>query len=70
VNTLAPGFTDTDMAAPILSNPEGRQFAESASAFNRVGQPDDIADAAASLASQDGRWATGQYLDATGGVRL
>lgn len=27
VNTLAPGFTDTDMAAPILSNPQGREYA-------------------------------------------
>ncbi|HTS11153.1 MAG TPA: SDR family oxidoreductase [Candidatus Limnocylindrales bacterium] len=70
VNSLAPGFTDTDMAADILGNPQGREFASSASAFNRVGQPDDIADAAAFLASNDGRWVTGQYLDATGGARL
>jgi 3-oxoacyl-[acyl-carrier protein] reductase len=70
VNTLAPGFTDTDMAADILSNPQGLEFAKSVSAFNRVGRPDDIADAAAFLASHDGRWVTGQYLDATGGARL
>lgn len=70
VNSLAPGFTDTDMTADILSNPQGLEFAKSASAFNRVGQPDDIADAAAFLASHDGRWVTGQYLDVTGGVRL
>jgi NAD(P)-dependent dehydrogenase (short-subunit alcohol dehydrogenase family) len=70
VNTLAPGFTDTDMAADILNNPQGLEFAKSVSAFNRVGQPDDIADAASFLASHDGRWVTGQYLDATGGARL
>jgi len=70
VNTLAPGFTDTDMAASVLSNPQGREYASSISAFNRVGQPDDIADAAAFLASHDGRWVTGHYLDATGGARL
>jgi 3-oxoacyl-[acyl-carrier protein] reductase len=70
VNSLAPGFTDTDMAADILRSPQGRQYASSASAFNRVGQPDDIADAAAFLASHDGRWVTGQYLDVTGGARL
>lgn len=70
VNSLAPGFTDTDMAAEILNNPQGREYASSVSAFNRVGQPDDIADAAAFLASHDGRWVTGQYIDATGGARL
>jgi 3-oxoacyl-[acyl-carrier protein] reductase len=70
VNTLAPGFTETDMAASVLSNPQGREYASSISAFNRVGQPDDIADAAAFLASHDGRWVTGHYLDATGGARL
>jgi len=70
VNSLAPGFTDTDMAADILSNSQGRAYASSASTFNRVGQPDDIADAAAFLASHDGRWVTGQYLDVTGGARL
>lgn len=70
VNSLAPGFTETDMAADILSDPKGREFASSASTFNRVGQPSDIADAAAFLASHDGRWVTGQYLDATGGARL
>ncbi len=70
VNSLAPGFTETDMAADILSDPKGRQFASSASALGRVGQPDDIADAAAFLASHDGRWVTGQYLDVTGGALL
>jgi 3-oxoacyl-[acyl-carrier protein] reductase len=70
VNTLAPGFTDTDMAADVLSNPQTLEFAKSASAFNRVGQPAEIADAAAFLASNDGRWVTGHYLDVTGGARL
>jgi len=70
VNSLAPGFTETDMAAPILNNPQARAYASSLSAFNRVGQPDDIADAAAFLASHDGRWVTGQYIDATGGAQL
>jgi 3-oxoacyl-[acyl-carrier protein] reductase len=70
VNSLAPGFTDTDMAADILSDPKGRQYASSVSAFGRIGQPDDIADAAAFLASHDGRWVTGQYIDATGGAQL
>jgi NAD(P)-dependent dehydrogenase (short-subunit alcohol dehydrogenase family) len=70
VNSLAPGFTETDMAADILSDPARRQYASSISALGRVGQPDDIADAAAFLASHDGRWVTGQYIDVTGGAHL
>jgi 3-oxoacyl-[acyl-carrier protein] reductase len=40
------------------------------SAFNRVGEPADIADVVAFVASDDARWVTGQYLDATGGSLL
>jgi NAD(P)-dependent dehydrogenase (short-subunit alcohol dehydrogenase family) len=70
VNTLAPGFTETDMTSELFSRPEARQFAASVSALGRIGQPDDIAAAAAFLASDDGRWVTGQYIDATGGAQL
>jgi NAD(P)-dependent dehydrogenase (short-subunit alcohol dehydrogenase family) len=70
VNSLAPGFVETDMSARFLSDPESRQVASSLSAFGRIGQPVDIADVAAFLASHDGRWVTGQYIDATGGSQL
>jgi NAD(P)-dependent dehydrogenase (short-subunit alcohol dehydrogenase family) len=70
VNSLAPGFIETDMSRQLLSKPEVRQFAASISALGRIGRPDDIADAAAFLASHDGRWVTGQYIDATGGSQL
>ena len=69
VNTLAPGATETDMNAKRLSDPQFRQFATSV-ALGRIGQPDDIADVAAFLASNDARWVTGQYIDATGGAQL
>jgi NAD(P)-dependent dehydrogenase (short-subunit alcohol dehydrogenase family) len=58
------------MSRQLLSKPEVRQFAASISALGRIGRPDDIADAAAFLASHDGRWVTGQYIDATGGSQL
>jgi 3-oxoacyl-[acyl-carrier protein] reductase len=70
VNTLAPGVVETDMSAGFLSDPQFRQFASSLSALGRIGQPEDIADVAAFLASRDGRWVTGQYIDATGGSQL
>jgi len=70
VNSLAPGVIDTDMTAEFLSNIDTRKWAASLSTLGRVGRPDDIADAAAFLASNDARWITGQYVDATGGSQL
>jgi 3-oxoacyl-[acyl-carrier protein] reductase len=70
VNSLAPGVTDTDMNTQRLNDPQFKQFAVSLSALGRIGQPEDIAGAAAFLASDDARWVTGQYLDATGGAQL
>ncbi|MEH1997656.1 MAG: SDR family oxidoreductase [Nostoc sp.] len=70
VNSLAPGIIDTEMNAEILSDEASQKFAASLSALGRVGQPSDVADAAAFLASSDSRWVTGQYLDVTGGSNL
>jgi NAD(P)-dependent dehydrogenase (short-subunit alcohol dehydrogenase family) len=67
VNSLAPGIIDTDMNADMLADAGHAKFAASVSAFNRVGKPEDIADVAAFLASDDSRWVTGQVIDATGG---
>lgn len=70
VNAVMPGIVDTDINASWLHTPEGRQHAEGMSALGRVGEPSDIADIVAFLASPDGRWVTGQMLDATGGSHL
>jgi NAD(P)-dependent dehydrogenase (short-subunit alcohol dehydrogenase family) len=71
VNTLAPGLVDTDMNADWLrTSDEARAEGAAMSAFNRVGEPDDIAGAVAFLASDDARWVTGHYLDVTGGSLL
>jgi 3-oxoacyl-[acyl-carrier protein] reductase len=37
--------------------------------LGRIGQPDDIADVAVFLASNDSRWLTGEVLLASGGLR-
>ncbi|WP_262705605.1 MULTISPECIES: SDR family oxidoreductase [Streptomyces] len=69
VNSVAPGITETEANA-WLADPGARTHAESYSAFKRVGQPTDIADIVAFLASDDARWITGQDIDATGGSLL
>jgi 3-oxoacyl-[acyl-carrier protein] reductase len=63
VNALSPGFTDTDLLPD-----RDREVAAAASPFGRVGQPEDVADAAVFLAGDGGRWITGQNIAAGGGV--
>jgi len=70
VNTVMPGVTETDMNAAWIKLPEARAGAEAMSVFSRVGQPADVADVIAFLASNEARWITGQVIDATGGTRL
>jgi 3-oxoacyl-[acyl-carrier protein] reductase len=68
VNTVAPGIIDTDNNADWLrSSDEAWAQASSISALGRVGTPADVADVVAFLASDEGRWVTGHWMDATGG---
>jgi 3-oxoacyl-[acyl-carrier protein] reductase len=69
VNVVAPGVVDTDMNAHWLrGNDDAR--AAAASAFGRLGEPEDVAAVVAFAASDDARFVTGQFLDATGGSVL
>lgn len=70
VNTLAPGWTATDMNADVLADPEMRQQISSLTTLGRIGSVDDIASVAAFLASPDSGWVTGQYIEASGGFKL
>ncbi len=70
VNAVMPGVTETGMNASWITIPEARAQAEALSVFSRVGQPNDVADIIAFLASDEARWTTGQVIDATGGARL
>ncbi|MEU6949252.1 SDR family oxidoreductase [Streptomyces sp. NPDC046316] len=68
VNAVAPGIVDTDVNADWLrGNEEAWAGAAALSTLGKVGTPADIADVVAFLASHDGRWVTGQWIDATGG---
>jgi 3-oxoacyl-[acyl-carrier protein] reductase len=71
VNAVAPGIVDVDSnAAWLRDDPAQLAFWGSFSAFGRIGQPADIAEVVAFLASPGGRWITGQCIDATGGAHL
>lgn len=60
----------TEMNAGTLQDPNGQKFAAGLSTFNRWGEPEDVGDMAAFLASSDSRWVTGQLIDASGGSHL
>ncbi len=71
VNALNPGMIETEgvhAAGFIGSDFEKKAVAETP--FGRIGQPKDIADAAAFLASDDSAWISGQAIQAAGGYRL
>lgn len=65
VNIVSPGFTDTEMLA---DNPQFKEMGAKMSPLGRLGQPQDIADVVAFLVSEQGRWITGQNIQAGGGV--
>ncbi|MFB6724195.1 SDR family oxidoreductase [Kribbella sp. NPDC056345] len=69
VNTVAPGIVETEMNG-WLADPDAARAAAAYSVFDAVGQPADVADVVAFVASGDARWVTGQTLDATGGSQL
>jgi len=67
VNGVAPGTTATDMYNNGLPD-EAKQAYVARTALGRVGEPGDIAAVIAFLASEDGRWVTGQTIRADGGI--
>jgi len=69
VNSLAPGVTDTRINAAWL-NDDAKRYISGQTALGRVGMPEDLAGVAAFLASDDSRWVTGQFIEASGGLRL
>ncbi len=68
VNSVAPGITRNDN--PLFNIPEAVTQMAALSTFNRVGEPADVADVVAFLASPQARWTTGSFVDASGGTLL
>ncbi len=66
VNTLSPGFIDTDM---VLKIPQGhRQSIIESIPVGRIGTPDDIARAVVFLVADDAGYITGTELSVNGGI--
>ncbi len=70
VNTVNPGVILTDMTSAWTSAPEAMAGLEAITALGRIGRPEDVADVVGFLAGPQGRWVTGQTIDASGGTYL
>lgn len=68
VNSVAPGITRN--GNPLFDIPEAVEAMAALSTFNRVGEPQDVADVVAFLVSDEARWVTGSFVDASGGTLL
>jgi NAD(P)-dependent dehydrogenase (short-subunit alcohol dehydrogenase family) len=72
VNCVSPGTTETDATAEWIQEQGERIMRQYplARGLNRLGQPADIANAVAFLASQRAEWITGQVLSVNGGYSM
>ena len=66
VNAIAPGFIETDMT-DVLSD-KVKEASEAQIPLGHFGKPEDVAAAAAFLASEEARYITGQVLHVDGGM--
>jgi len=65
VNTVAPGFLDTEMTASLI--PEQREQIARRSALHRIAEVDDVANAVEFLLSDKARNITGTMLTVDAG---
>ncbi len=69
VNTIAPGAIETDFGGgTVRDNANVNAFIASQTALGRVGLPDDIGGAIASLLSDHSRWVNAQRIEVSGGM--
>lgn len=67
-NAIAPGFFDTDMAAPTVGHPQRAKIFRDAIAMGRFGDPREIVGPVQFLVSEASSYVTGHMLHVDGGV--
>ena len=66
VNMVAPGFIDTDMTAAMTD--KAKEMTLTGIPLNRMGTPEDVANAVAFLVSDNASYITGQVINVDGGM--
>jgi len=66
-NCLNLGIINAGMIKPYLEDPQARKVLEDRQPINRIGDPQDVSNAAVFLASDDAKWITGTILNIDGG---
>lgn len=68
VNCIAPSLTQTPLAERLISSPEKIEASSKRNPLNKVGSPEEVADALLFLLSHQSSWVTGQVLAIDGGM--
>lgn len=68
VNCIAPSLVNTPLASNILSSEERIDASDKRHPLKRIGQPNDIAQTALFLLSDNASWITGQVIGVDGGL--
>jgi len=66
-NCINPGIINAGMIKPYLEYPEAKKVLEDRQPLNRIGEPEDVANAAVYLASDEANWISGIILTVDGG---
>ncbi|MFT4830539.1 MAG: 3-oxoacyl-[acyl-carrier protein] reductase [Psychroserpens sp.] len=68
VNVVAPSLVDTPLSSRLLNNDKKREAMADRHPLKRVGTPEDIANIAVFLLSDQSTWMTGQIIGVDGGL--
>jgi len=68
VNAVAPSLTDTPLGERFINTAEKLENSKKRNPLNKIGNPEDIANAIHFLLSEKSSWITGQILHVDGGM--
>lgn len=66
-NCVNPGIINSGMIKPYLDDSQARKVLEDRLPLNRIGEPEDVANAVLFYASDESSWVTGTILNVDGG---